>query len=214
MTKLHFEIKNEKRVDLNIYKGFKTYEQLLNFAGGAGIPFEYMIVVCFMDEYYIVLYESFEKQIIIGGEIAWYRYDGKFNCIQGLDDFELPYQINGLKKNAFRHLQLADNLRQIDSLITVKMFTNYEWKDLTKFKYSKIYIILLGLTFCETFFTREEFFKYLGDYYDFEPYQDAFRDKNIVSINPFKGMVQFEDGKESFYRFDYALYSPQHYYRR
>lgn len=214
MRKLQFNIKNEKQVDLEIYSGFRNRVQLLDFIERNGIPLEHMTVVFFMDAYYIVLYEDFDKQVIIGADVFWYRENGKFKQGQVGESFKLPYPINELKKRAFRHLQLADDLNAIDSLLSVYTFDGRGWKELTNYKYSKIYVILLGITFCETFFTRDEFFKYLGKYYDFEPYEQAFRNKEIVAINPFRGMVRYEDGNEKFYKFDYATYFPQQYYNR
>lgn len=188
-----------KSIDLIIYDGFKTKDDLLEWVFDKSLPIEHLVVIKFLDMFYGVCFESFEKEIIIGKTQTWVYNGSKMNVYVS-KDFHSEIKIDGLKKKKFYSQGIYTNLLSIDRSIEI---INND-RDISKYEYAKSYVILLGLTFFTSdtaYFKRDEL-ELLSTYFiNYGYFHKIFNKKTVVSINPFLSLVRTENGYFN-YRFN------------
>lgn len=166
-----------------------------------GLKKEYLAVVKFLDMYYGIFIENFNKEIMIGKDLVWFRDDG-FMHSSPIDRINLPYNIEGIRTKAFNSTGVYYDLKSIDADFKIFRFKDGKFTDIGKYNYSSMYLILLGITFYSSFFNEDEtkvfMFKYFMDDYTYH----FKRNKEIEGINPFKGLAKYKNGtikKRRFY---------------
>lgn len=206
MLNLNFNLKTNKPnvikpVRLDIYDGFQTKQELINYVDKKlEVDLEQLVIIYFLGKYYGVLFESFEKEIMIGEEQIWWRNHNKMYYSNNVANFKKPYSIGSLRTRAFHNNQIALDLKEFDSHIAIYRIKNDRWVDISSYKYSDTYLSLLGLTFYHCSFSYEEL-NLLSYYFDYFNYQRFFKNDSVVSINPFKGVIYYRDGKQKKMKF-------------
>lgn len=195
----------DKEFKLEIQDGYSSPEEVLSKAKELGIFNQYISIVKFMEQYYLVCLENLEKQLVIGSEQAWYRNaDYQMNC-RDINEFKMPYKIGGIRTTAFRNLGVYYDLKELDPGLEIYRYKGKELINITDKKYSSIYAIILGVTFYDVFFDKVESKEFLKCYFDTD-YKNYFSKRyEIVRLNPFRSVVEFECGTVG----QYTLFKPQ-----
>ena len=184
---------NRKNVSMlyRVHKGFDTIEDLKEYVAYKGIDYKHIAVIKFLNMYYAVAFEDYNRELMIGKNNYFYTNDN-YILIQGntqAKSFKPKFYPTFLYEKKYKHFQLYYDLEMIDENIDI-------FKEDVSIKesiYSKAYAIILGLTFCSFYIKRDEL--EILDYYFSDNYSDVFRDYPWVSgINPFKGKVRNERG--------------------
>lgn len=188
------EIVNDK-ILFRCHKGFDTLEDLKELLEIKKIDYSKCAVVYFLKSYYVVIFEGYDREYMIGKENVFYT-DGNYIMHEATTKkFTPKFYPNKLKVQEYRHKQLYYDLLAIDKDIDVFI----EDKSVVNTAYGKTYAILLGLTFMSTYFNRQN--AYLLKDYFFDDYDDVFSNYDIYGINPFKGKVIHNDGKIRHFQF-------------
>lgn len=201
MVKKEIILKNnmysiEKEIELEIFDGYNSKENLIHDLKKLNLNLNHVAIIEFLNMFYAVCIDGFNKEIIIGSENIIYRngvHMVRIYQYYKLKNFKLPYKINGIDKRIFHHTQIYSDLKKIDNNITIYIIKNNKWTNITEYKYSKTYAILLGLPFYNTFFNKDEYVL-LSPYFDIGYYLKLYKEKNIIGINPFMSKVMFKDG--------------------
>lgn len=186
----------KKEIELEIFDGYSSKDNLIQYLKKLNLNLNNVAIIKFLNMFYAVCIDGFNKEIIIGSENIIYRNDVHMIRIyqdDKLKSFKLPYKINNIDKRNFYHTQIYSDLKKIDNDITIYIIKNNKWTNVTEYKYSKTYAILLGLPFYNTFFNKDEYVL-LSPYFDTGYYLKLYREKNIIGINPFMSKVMFKDG--------------------
>lgn len=187
-----------KKVELlyRIHLGFDTIKDLKNYIASKNIDYNNIAVIKFLDMYYIVAFEDYNREFMIGKNNYFYTND-RYMMVQGkAPNFKPKFYPSFLKEQEYRHLQLYYDLEAIDKNIDI--FHNDE--SIKKYSYSKAYVIILGLTFFSSYIQYDELD--ILRYYFSDDYSYIFRENpNVYGINPFKGKIMYRDGKKVNYQF-------------
>lgn len=201
-TGKRFYQKNEITIclELQIYEGFDSLQELEIYVAKKGLDLKYMATVKFLDMYYGVFIENFDKEIIIGKANVWFRDKGFMKSVDS-KKFKRPYSINKLRIKPFESKGISRDLKQLDTEINVFRYKSNKLQDITEYMYSDMYLILLGLTFYNTFFTQDESEIFLREYFMMDFYWYFKEENKIKRINPFHSLVELTNGKIMPYSF-------------
>lgn len=179
-----------------IHKGFDSLNELKDYLELKQIEYKNIAVIRFLNMYYAVAFEDYNRQFMIGKNNYFYSND-KYMLIQGkTPNFKPKFLPVCLYKKEFKHLQLYYDLEEIDKDIDIF----HEDTSIKDHLYSKAYAIILGLTFFSSYIKKDEVI--ILNYYFSDNYFDVFRDNpNILGINPFKSKVLYTNGKKVNYQF-------------
>lgn len=179
-----------------IHKGFDSIEEVKVYLGAKSIDYSNVAIIRFLKMYYVVAFEDYNKEFMIGKNNYFYTND-KYMLIQGkTPNFKPKFYPSFLKEQVYKHWELYYDLESIDDEIDV-MINDVSIK---KYDYAKTYIILLGLSFFSAYIQRDEL-TILG-YYFSDNYSYIFRENpNVIGINPFKAKIMYSDGKKVNYQF-------------
>lgn len=181
-------------LDLQIYEGFDTLQELELYVTKKGLDKKYMAIVKFLDMYYGVFIENFDKEIIIGKSSVWFRDKGFMKTVDS-KKFKSPYNIAKLRIKPFESKGISRDLKQLDTEINIFRYKSNKLQDITEYMYSDMYLILLGLTFYNTFFTKDESEIFLREYFMMDFYWYFKEGNKIKRINPFLSLVELTNGK-------------------
>lgn len=202
-------IPQTKKMEFNIYEGFTSINELKSFIDNNKLLYDYVIIK-FLGMYYGIFDGSYQErnsyrksQMIIGKNIIWY-WDDDHYCMDSTNISKLSNKIKERHKNYMNghkiyNDKIATHLNDLDSNLDVI----YNNRCIKNYKYAKSFLVLLGLTFIDTFFDKYEFNNYLNEYFknNLDSFGRAFNDKSIIGINPFKAEVKFNCGTIGKYPF-------------
>lgn len=179
-----------------IHLGFDSLDELKEYLKEKNIEYTNIAVIKFLNMYYAVAFEYYNREFMIGKNNYFYSND-KYMMIQGkTPNFKPKFYPEFLYKKDYTHLQLYYDLKAIDNNIDI-------FKDDISIKehhYAKAYAIILGLTFFSSYIKQDELI-ILRDYFS-DDYSYIFREKRgLLGINPFKSKIQYIDGKKVNYQF-------------
>ncbi len=182
-----------KEIYLGGPEGFDTIEEAFSCLDGLGIKRKVAVVVKYKGQYYPVLMQSFLREVVIGMDRTWFKKDGYF-LVKKTEEFKMPYNIDYRVKKFIMGGILDDMLNEDPSLKTYVSRAGVVEEDDSFIHESNNYPILLGLTFKDIFYTREELHllrHYFNDYSNFDRFMSG---NGIESINPFKSLA-IKEGK-------------------
>lgn len=193
---------------LTVHPGFKTVEDAHKQAYRLGLEKGLYALVKFLDEWYVIVFDTLDKEAVIGSELAWHR-TGIYNYLkpQLLKDFSLPWKVRKLTRVSNRWATgIFEDLSEVDKGTACFVYREKEGKyaDVTAYQYAEPYIILLGITFYERWWTVENCSEELARYFAGARFwrrrlqQDV---PNAVAVNPFRGKVLLADGTVQDYCF-------------
>lgn len=217
------------KITLEVYDGFDTVVDAVNFVREKDIDLEIVSFVKFMEMYYLVLLEDNEWKSIIGKNVNW-QAKNHYLEIKNNTRFKLSYTPTTLQCKSFNP-QIYNDLKLVDSDLKVFLFTkgrhedvlhkkkycdgllgsNGFFEDITEFGHGQTFAVLLGLTFYSSFFSGNIALmiidKYFSrNYFCKEPFKIYKMPHTVVlGINPFKGEQLLDDGsirKKRFYEPD------------
>lgn len=179
-----------------IHKGFDSLDDLKHYLELKNIDYKNVAVIRFLNMYYTIAFEDYNRQFMIGKNNYFYTND-KYMQIQGkTPNFKPKFSPTFLRKQDYRHFQLYYDLKEIDGDIDIL----HEDVSIKEHIYSKAYAIILGLTFFSSYIKIDELLileQYFSDNYSY-----IFRERpNVLGINPFKAKILYEDGKKVNYQF-------------
>lgn len=99
-------------IDLSIYEGFATLEDLVRFMTNHDIEKHLYVVVKFLAMYYAVIYQDISKEIMIGKDEYWYRKDSLMHKRE-TKTFQYPYSTKNLNKSIRFTDQIAKDLSSL-----------------------------------------------------------------------------------------------------
>lgn len=84
---------------LTVHPGFKTVEDANEQASRLGLEKGLYALVKFLDEWYVIVFDTLDKEAVIGSELAWHR-TGIYNYLKPhlLRDFSLPWKVRKLTR--------------------------------------------------------------------------------------------------------------------
>lgn len=173
----------------NIHKGFDSLVDLRGFLSSINIDYDKSIVIRFLEQYYAIVFEDYDREIIIGKDDCYYTNE-KYQLIKcKTKNFQPKFLPTFIKKQVYNNLQLYYDLEEID--------TNFDilknGKSIKGSDYAKTYAIILGVSFISHYFTYDELF-ILKAYFD-EDYSYIFNTMSgVEGINPFKGKIKYLNG--------------------
>ena len=179
-----------------IHLGFDSLDDLKLYLKEKNIEYKNIAVIKFLNMYYVVAFEDYNRQFMIGKNNYFYSND-KYMMIQGkTPNFKPKFYPEFLYKKEYHHLQLFYDLKAIDENIDI-LVNNVS---ILEYKYAKAYAIILGLTFFSSYIKYDELS--ILDYYFSDNYAYIFRENpNILGINPFKSKILYSDGRKVNYQF-------------
>ena len=179
-----------------IHPGFNSLNDLKLYLKEKNIEYENIAVIKFLNMYYVVAFEDYNRQFIVGKNNYFYSND-KYMIIQGkTPNFKPKFYPSFLYRKEYHHLQLFYDLKAIDENIDILM----DDVSILEYKYAKSYAIILGLTFFSSYIKYDELS--ILDYYFSDNYTYVFRENtNVLGINPFKGKLLYKDGRKVNYQF-------------
>lgn len=214
------------KITLEIYKGFYSLEEALEFIDKEDLDIKLLSFVKFLSMYYLIMFESNEEKAIIGKEVNW---QSKNHYLEAKSNsrFKLNYRSTTLEYRDFNP-QIYEDLRLIDkdikiiafregsqeNMINVKKYCSEHqgsggfFEDISEHSYGHTFAVLLGLTFYSSFYNGnianiiiDKYFS--SNYITDEPYAIYKMPHTVVlGINPFKGEQLLDDGtvkKKRFY---------------
>ena len=179
-----------------IHPGFDSLEDLKLYLEQKNIEYENIAVIKFLNMYYIVAFENYNRQFMIGKNNYFYSND-KYMMIQGkTPNFKPKFYPKFLYKKEYHHLQLFYDLKSIDENIDILV----DDISIIEHYYAKSYAIILGLTFFSSYIKYDELS--ILNYYFSDNYGYIFRENlNVLGINPFKSKILYNDGRKVNYQF-------------
>lgn len=196
--------KTGKLMNLAIYDGFSSMDSLLNHvSNNYSLKEEHVAIVKFLGMYYGIVFDGYEKEIMIGLEKVWYRQGGKM-YEENTDDFIQPYYVSNLSKKEFFNKQVYLDLKSLDKDIEIYVVKIGKYQLVNQYRYASCFAILLGITFYTDFYSDYEYQRNLYEYFDTSYFYTIFKNnKSIAGINPFQSRVLLKDGrirKHNFYK--------------
>lgn len=192
-----------------VHKGFENKDDLNSLLLKKGYNLDCVVVVKFLNMYYGVIFEDYDRNYIVGKLKTYYVSDKYIHIACNTETFKPKFYPTFIKKQVYKHQTLAYDLRfedeNIDVLINDKSIATYE--------YANTYIVILALTFVDYYFSKDEMY-ILNTYYFSQDYSDTLSN-NIVGINPFKGKVMLSSGairNHQFYERQIPYHKRQFYY--
>lgn len=191
---------NRKNVKMlyRIHKGFDTIDDLKEYVAKKNIDYKHIAVIKFLGMYYVVAFEDYNRELMIGKNNYFYTND-KYMLIQGnaqTKSFKPKFYPSFLYEKKYKHFQLYYDLEMIDENIDILK----EDVSIKENVYAKAYAIILGLTFCSFYIKKDEL--EILDYYFSDNYSYIFREKpSVLGINPFKGKLLYNKGRKVNYQF-------------
>lgn len=179
-----------------VHKGFDSLEELKDYLELKKIEYKNVAVIRFLNMYYAVAFEDYNREFMIGKNNYFYSND-KYMLIQGkTPNFKPKFFPAFLHKKEYKHLQLYYDLEEIDSDIDIFK----EDVSIKEHRYSKSYAIILGLTFFSSYIKKDEL-PILNQYFS-DNYIYIFRENpTVLGINPFKSKILYTNGKKVNYQF-------------
>ena len=179
-----------------IHLGFDSLDDLKKYLMEKNIDYKNIAVIKFLNMYYAVAFEYYNREFMIGKNNYFYSND-KYMMIQGkTPNFKPKFYPEFLYKKDYHHLQLFYDLEAIDKNIDI-LRNDVSIKE---HYYAKAYAIILGLTFLSSYIKRDELV-ILQDYFS-DNYAYIFRENpGIYGINPFKSKILYNNGKKVNYQF-------------
>jgi len=193
---------------LTIHPGFKTVEDAHEQARRLGLEKDLYALVRFLDEWYVIVFDTLDREAVIGSELAWQR-TGIHNYLkpQPLKDFRLPWNVRRLTRVSNRWATgVLEDLKEVDKYTACFVYREKEgrYAEATAYRYAEPYIILLGITFYERWWTVENCSEELARYFAYARHWRSILQQEIpdaVAINPFRGKVLLADGTAQDYCF-------------
>lgn len=188
-----------------IHKGFDNIHDLQQLLVKKKLDLEHVVIVKYLNMYYGVIFEDYNRNYIIGKLRTYYVNDNYIQIGCNTETFTPKFYPTFVKKQVYKHQTLASDLKHTDSDIDVYLNN----KSIVDFEYANTYIVILALTFVSYYFSYEEMY-ILNNYYFSQDYSNCFSSQ-IAGINPFKGKVMLKNGGIRNRQF-YEGYTP--YYSR
>lgn len=179
-----------------IHKGFDSLDDLKHYLELKNIDYKNVAVIRFLNMYYAVAFEDYNREFMIGKNNYFYTND-KYMQIQGkTPNFKPKFFPTFLRKQEYKHLQLYYDLEEIDEDIDIL----HEDISIKEHYYSKTYAIILGLTFFSSYIKKDEL-PILTQYFS-DNYFYVFRENpKVLGVNPFKSKILYTDGRKVNYQF-------------
>lgn len=199
------EPNREEPLVLTVHSGFPTFEEAHEQACRLGLKDELYAMVRFLDGWYVVVFDTLEKEAVIGAELAWYR-TGIQNPLkpEPLEEFTLPWQVKKLSKPSSNwKAGVYEDLKKADENLAcfVKREKSKGYSRVENYVYARAYIILLGITFYERWWSVEKCHIELEPYFADAKYWKYEFSSNVKAISPFRGKILLSDGTEQIYNF-------------
>lgn len=186
----------------DFYSGTRSISDLENTIIKLGLPLSKCYFIRFLNQYYAVFYDTYEREVIIGKEKLFFANEGRLEKTT-IEEAVIPYSIYSRDNKSIRET-LARELNEIDPNLDVFYYPNSTSSIIKKapehIKISK-YVVILGVTFSSKFFD-------LNNIYEMEPYFNLttelqsflYRTRGAEAIDPFKQLIRFQDGSLCKYR--------------
>jgi len=168
--------------------GFDTIEEAFSCLDGLGVKRRNAVVIRYRERYYPVLMESFQKEIVIGADKIWFREDGYF-FVEKADLFKMPYEISRKVKKTLSKGVVEDMLKDDPHLEAYTLSYGEINKDDSFIHSDNNYPVLLGLTFKDDFFTKDQVHLLHKYFSNCSIYSEFMEEKRITAINPFKSLA-------------------------
>lgn len=194
-----------------IHKGFETKDDLTNLLLKKGYNLDYVVIVKFLNMYYGVVFEDYDRNYIIGKLKTYYVSEKYIHVSCNTKTFKPKFYPTFIKEQIYKHQTLAYDLRFQDRDIDVFI----QNKSIIEYEYANTYIVILALTFVDYFFGKSEMY-ILNEYYFSQDYGDTLSG-SVIGINPFKGKIMLSNGairNHQFYEAQIPYYNRQYYYNR
>ena len=189
----YWQTNNKKFLNLEIYEGFASKKDAISFMEKLFLTEERYAIIEFLNMFYVVVFENYDKEIMIGKEVTWYCLNKDMYNVS-TKNFKLPFSINSLASRN-TNPAIANDLRKIDPNLNVYKFKSNGWQNVNQYQYSKTFATLLGLTFYSDMFCEDDI-HVLTHYFDTGFYRNIFKGKRgIVEINPFQSRAKLPSGK-------------------
>lgn len=187
--------KLRKAVDMNgkepyfgELSGFYSVDTLLFNLDVLGVKRSAAVIIKYTESYYAVLMENLQKQVVIGLDKIWFKEDGYFR-VKKWDDFKMPYEMTRRVKSDFSPGILNEMLAKDPDLAAYAFrYGNLE-EDGSYLKGSNNYPTLLGLTFKDDFYMRDQLYHLKKYFNDHDLYERFMRENNLTAVNPFKSLA-------------------------
>lgn len=194
-----------------VHKGFETKEDLTNLLLTKGYDLDYVVIVKFLNMYYGVIFEDYDRNYIIGKLKTYYVSDKYIHVACNTETFKPKFYPTFIKEQIYKHQTLAYDLKMQDANIDVFV------KDtsIAEYEYANTYIVILALTFIDYYFSKHEMY-ILNEYYFSQDYSNTLNNK-VIGINPFKGKVMLSNGairNHQFYEKQMSYYNRGFYYNK
>lgn len=109
------DCKEGQKCWIHVYRGFESQRAVLDYGINVlKVNSQHLVIVRFMGEYYGLLHEGSDKQVVFGEHSVIYKSEGKWKReTRGFE--QLPYTIGKLSKQTCNDRSFLTNMFKIDS---------------------------------------------------------------------------------------------------
>lgn len=177
-----------------VHKGFESLDELKDLLAEKKIDYNCVVVVKFLNMYYGIIFEDYNRNYIIGKLKTYYVNDEFIMIGCNTKSFKMKFNPTKIKKQIYTHQTLAADLFAQDPNMDVLL--NDE--SIFGYKYANTYAIILALSFVDYYFTYDEMY-ILNNYYFSQDYSSKFK-SGVIGINPFRGYIMLRGDGPSNYK--------------
>lgn len=180
-----------------VYKGFNSLKDCIISCAAKGFSEDNLLIIKFLNNYYGVLYDNPNKQIVFCKDVIFYRKEGRLYK-EDYASFNKPYDITKIDTNTVNKALIEKYLFYGDQEIKCFKFDSgsFNFIQINHTDYPR-FINLLAEVFQKRWYSTKDLRKlnqFFNNTYKIEKMLHQNRKKGIEYINPFLQIVKLKDG--------------------